>query len=97
MFCAYCGKQISDDYKFCPHCGKKTDGSGDPRPQGTPDGIRVIEQKDPLYRVECEYCRCVFEYKTRNLGFRPWYPGGFVYCPNCKKPIRHHLENEVGE
>lgn len=22
MFCIYCGKEIADDSKFCPHCGK---------------------------------------------------------------------------
>ncbi|MFV0627026.1 MAG: zinc-ribbon domain-containing protein [Alphaproteobacteria bacterium] len=24
MFCGKCGKEISDDVKFCPHCGKST-------------------------------------------------------------------------
>ncbi|MBQ3574077.1 MAG: hypothetical protein IJA26_00270 [Clostridia bacterium] len=26
----------------------------------------------------------------RKPGFRPWYPDGFVYCPTCKKPLRHN-------
>ncbi len=24
------------------------------------------------------------------LDFRPWYADGFVYCPKCKKPLRHN-------
>ncbi len=27
MFCQGCGKEISDDTKFCPACGRPTDGS----------------------------------------------------------------------
>lgn len=29
------------------------------------------------------------------LGFRPWYADGFVYCPNCNKPLRHHEEYAI--
>jgi hypothetical protein len=47
--------------------------------------------------VECEYCHCVFEYRSKHLGYRIWYPSGFVYCPSCKKPLRHRLEYEVKE
>lgn len=24
------------------------------------------------------------------LDFRPWYADGFVYCPNCRRPVRHN-------
>ena len=55
--------------------------------------IKVIkEQDDDIYAVTCEYCGCVFEYQIEDLGYRPWYPHGFVYCPNCKKPLRHKKE-----
>lgn len=30
MFCQGCGKEISDDTKFCPACGRPTDGSAVP-------------------------------------------------------------------
>lgn len=97
MYCVFCGKQIADDCNFCPNCGKRTNTDATASQSAAPDGIRILEQKDPTYRVECEYCRCVFEYKTKNLGYRPWYPSGFVYCPHCQKPLRHHLEYEVKE
>lgn len=93
MFCTFCGKQIADDSHFCQHCGKKV--NNDTAPED--DRIRIVSNRDPLFRVECEYCLCVFEYKTKHLGYRPWYPNGFVYCPNCKKPLRHHTEYEVKE
>lgn len=35
MFCAFCGKQISDTAKFCPGCGKAT-GIGTPASAPTP-------------------------------------------------------------
>lgn len=95
MFCTHCGKQIADNCNFCPHCGKKTDTPTDGAT--TADGIHIVEQKNPLFRIECEYCHCVFEYRSKHLGYRIWYPSGFVYCPNCKKPLRHHPEYEVKE
>ena len=56
--------------------------------------IKIIadsETKKP-YRIKCEYCGCVFEYAQEDLGYRPWYRHGFVYCPKCKKPLRHGAE-----
>lgn len=42
------------------------------------------------YRQTCEKCKKVTDYTDYSLGFRPWYPDGFVYCPQCKTPMRHH-------
>ena len=42
------------------------------------------------YRITCPYCRAVRIYTDRELDFRPWYPDGFVYCPRCRKPLRHN-------
>ena len=30
-----------------------------------------------------------------DLGYRVWYPHGFVYCPDCRKPLRHKLEYKI--
>lgn len=51
-------------------------------------------EKDPQkkFRITCEYCSCTFTYEQEDLGFRPWYPHGFVYCPKCQKPLRHNAE-----
>ena len=48
---------------------------------------------DTVYAVKCEYCGCEFEYQKEDLGYRAWYRHGFVYCPSCRKPIRHREEN----
>ena len=45
--------------------------------------------KKAKFRIKCEYCLCEFTYESEDLGFRPWYPKGFVYCPECRKPLRH--------
>lgn len=42
------------------------------------------------YRQTCEECKTVVEYMDDKLDFRPWYADGFVYCPKCKTPLRHH-------
>ncbi len=42
------------------------------------------------YRQTCDGCKSTFDYTDYNLDFRPWYADGFVYCPKCKKPIRHN-------
>ena len=41
------------------------------------------------YEQECPLCKTKVVYTDVKLGFRPWYPDGFVYCPTCQKPLRH--------
>ncbi len=68
------------------------------QPQGYPgSSVRIIANgdPDPLFRCQCEYCMCTFEYHIRDLGYRAWYPHGFVYCPRCRRPLRHRLEYRV--
>ena len=43
-----------------------------------------------IYRQQCPHCATVVEYTDRQLGYRSWYPNGFVYCTRCRKPIRHN-------
>ena len=43
-----------------------------------------------IYRQVCPLCKTVSEYTDNQLGFRPWFPDGFVYCPTCKKPLRQN-------
>ena len=56
--------------------------------------IRVKKEYDfdVYYAVKCNYCGCEFEYQKEDLGYRPWYPSGFVYCPHCHRPLRHKKE-----
>ena len=42
------------------------------------------------YQQTCEYCKTIIQYTDYSLDFRPWYADGFVYCPRCKKPLRHN-------
>ena len=42
------------------------------------------------YVQTCEECGQVLEYTDEKLGFRPWYPDGFVYCTRCQTPLRHN-------
>lgn len=57
--------------------------------------IKVDEEGYQHFKIKCEYCGCVFEYDQSDLGFRPWYPKGFIYCPKCGKPLRHDPEKNV--
>lgn len=53
-------------------------------------GYRRAEWHSGLtYRQTCEQCNTTLEYTDEMLDFRPWYADGFVYCPVCKKPLRH--------
>lgn len=60
-----------------------------------PYPIPNYTQYNPTFHYRCEYCYFEFDYHSYDLGHRAWYPHGFVYCPRCKKPLRHRLENEV--
>ena len=42
------------------------------------------------YRQRCPYCGTVTDYTDRQLGYRSWYPNGFIYCSRCRKPLRHN-------
>ena len=42
------------------------------------------------YRVRCPFCGTVTEYRDRQLGYRSWYPNGFIYCSGCRRPLRHN-------
>ena len=101
MFCVNCGKEVRESDNFCGNCGKRLVGENEAAASAQSaaytldNGIRVISTEEPIFRVKCEYCRCEFEYRLGNLGYRAWYPSGFVYCPKCNKPLRHRLEYEV--
>lgn len=41
------------------------------------------------YQVTCEGCGTAMRYTDYSLDFRPWFADGFVYCPQCKRPVRH--------
>lgn len=47
------------------------------------------------YRQTCRECNEVVVYTDHKLGFRPWYPDGFVYCPKCETPLRHNEEYAI--
>ena len=42
------------------------------------------------YEQTCPQCRTVVRYMDDRLDFRPWFADGFVYCPTCRKPLRHN-------
>ena len=50
---------------------------------------RALWSSGYTYRITCPNCRTVTDYTDRQLDFRPWFPDGFVYCPRCRKPLRH--------
>ena len=41
------------------------------------------------YQVTCGGCGTAMRYTDYSLDFRPWFADGFVYCPHCKRPVRH--------
>lgn len=49
------------------------------------------------YKQTCPVCNTTVTYSDDNLGFRPWFPDGFVYCPTCQKPLRHRESYALGE
>ena len=53
------------------------------------------EVENKVFHIKCEYCLTEFDYEQEDLGYRPWYPKGFVYCPKCKHPLRHHPKENL--
>ncbi len=50
---------------------------------------RALWRSGLTYQQTCRSCRTTIQYTDEKLDFRPWYPDGFVYCPNCTTPLRH--------
>ncbi len=48
------------------------------------------------YRQVCGQCKTEVIYTDEKLDFRPWYADGFIYCPNCQKPLRHNEKYAMG-
>lgn len=51
--------------------------------------VEKVQADKAKFRIKCEYCMTQFTYQQEDIGFRLWYPHGFVYCPKCQKPLRH--------
>ena len=47
------------------------------------------------YRQACHNCGTTIEYTDEILDFRPWFADGFVYCPQCRTPLRHNEDYAV--
>lgn len=47
------------------------------------------------YKQFCPTCKKTVIYTDEALDFRPWYPDGFVDCPNCKTHLRHNEKYAV--
>ena len=56
---------------------------------------RVMWHSGLTYRCVCPACRSYTEYTDYQLGFRPWFPDGFVYCAQCRRPVRHNENNAI--
>lgn len=48
------------------------------------------------YHQICPNCKNEMFYTDDRLGFRAWFPDGFVYCERCRKPLRHSEQYAVG-
>ncbi len=63
-------------------------------PQHNPETIRQINPINPFFTVSCEHCGTRFAYQRSDLGYRVWYPNGYVRCPLCDNANRHNaLQN----
>lgn len=56
---------------------------------------RLLWHSGLTYRAYCATCNLYTVYTDYNLGFRAWFPDGFVYCPRCRKPLRHNENNAI--
>ena len=51
---------------------------------------RALWKSGLTYEQVCEQCHTRVRYTDDKLDYRPWFADGFVYCPNCQKPLRHN-------
>lgn len=61
--------------------------------------IKPIKAPKSAYYVECPYCDFGIRYDSDDVRSHRRWPNGFIYCPNCKKPVGFnkydHIEYEI--
>ena len=60
--------------------------------------IKIVDSSNVIkpnarYEVTCECCHAVIQYLGRDVSYHRNFPKGFVYCPNCRRPLAHKEEN----
>ena len=60
--------------------------------------IKIVDTSNVIkanarYEATCECCHAVIQYLGRDVAYHRNFPKGFVYCPNCRRPIPHLEEN----
>lgn len=68
-----------------------------PIPMRDPNKNESMDPMNPFFTVTCPTCATKFDYQKSDLGFRAWYPNGYVVCPGCKNNIRHNAQTNVYE
>ncbi len=56
---------------------------------------RALWHSGLTYQQTCRQCRTTISYTDHSLDFRPWFADGFVYCPTCRTPLRHHEQYAI--
>ena len=51
---------------------------------------RALWHSGYTYFQICPKCKNEMFYTDHKLGFRAWFPDGFVYCTKCRTPLRHN-------
>lgn len=61
--------------------------------------IKPIKAPKSAYYVECPNCNFGIRYDLGDVRSHRKWPNGFIYCPNCKKPVGFnkydHIEYEI--
>ena len=97
-FCTQCGKQIASN--------TVVEAAAPIKPEPEPVEVVVEKKLDPkpveevikapatppgIVAVQCPHCGQHIEYYRSDVRPHRNYPNGFVYCPNCSRPIGYSL------
>lgn len=64
-------------------------------PMRDPHRDEPLDPENPFFTVDCPSCATRFDYQRSDLGFRAWYPNGYIKCPCCNSVIRHNAQTNV--
>ena len=57
--------------------------------------IKPIKAPATAYFVECPHCDFEIRYDLNQVRAHRKWPNGFIYCPNCDKPVGHNKYNHI--
>lgn len=59
--------------------------------------IKVVKKNFPFekYEIQCPLCKTRVQYMLDDVKYHRRFPEGYIYCPNCRRPMSHSTATAI--